>query len=360
MKYKRTMLTLCYAVYGMSGLILGMRTNIFLFIQRDYLDSYQHIASLVLISGICMQLTLYYTSHLIEKLGFIKVLMIGVTVSSVPLLLMFFVDSAIAFDVNYVLFMFGYGIVVLVLNLFVSHLVPERKGNALLMLHLYFALGALIGPKWISLCTDAGIPWQTVIAVSSIPLFLVLFLLIRINRQAGPGELTMKPDRDDTDASATRDIRAVLRDPFVWLFVIIFICSQIWEYGIGTWFVIFANKTKGLSSSEAAFYLTLFYASYPFIRILFSKIIHRLNLLAVLLGAFLCCVFFASLGMMTGQLLFYSLTGMGVALMYPGIMAAMQHLFGEGSTKKIGFITMAGGLVQYGAIWSVGLLSDHW
>ncbi|MBI9104531.1 MAG: MFS transporter [Spirochaetales bacterium] len=367
-QYKRLMLILCYATYCIFGVVLGMRTNIFLFIQRDYLDNYQHIATLILISGICMQLTLFWAGHLIERIGFHKVLGLGVAIAMIPLALMFFVNSARTFDLSYTIFMFGYGFVVLALNLFVSHLVPERKGNALLILHLFFALGALCGPRWVSLCTDRKIPWQHVISLTATIPLLLIFLTIIISgilakdsvRAAFPVAPKIMPaTKDERDISSTREFSKVLQDPFIWLFILVFVCSQIWEYGIGTWFVIFANNTRGLSSSEAALYLTLFYASYPLIRILFSRIIHRLNLLIVILGAFTCCILFGGLGMLTDRLFFYSLTGMGIALMYPGIMAAMQQIFGEGSTKKIGFITMAGGMIQYAAIWSVGLISDQ-
>jgi fucose permease len=357
MNIKRIMLFLCYASYFMFGMVLGMRTNIFLFIQRDYLDGYKHIANLVLISGIGMQLTLYLAGYLIERFGFQKVLSLGLIISVLPLSMMLFVDSALAFDIFYILFMFGYGIVVLNLNLFVSHLVPERKGNALLTLHLYFALGALIGPKLISQLTDEGISWQKVISMTVIPVYLILIILVWFNyRKVNAQE---SPKLSTTTSSGKDSVMAYLKEPFVWLFILAFVCSQVWEYGLGTWFVIFANNTKGYSSSEAAFYLTLFYASYPLVRILFSRIIHHLNLVIVIAGAFICCIIFGSLGMFTGLLYFYSLTGMGIALMYPGIMAAMQQIFGEGSTKKIGFITMTGGLLQYCVIWSVGLMSDY-
>ncbi len=354
---KKILLSLCYASYAMSGLILGMRTNIFLFVQRDYLDGYSHIATLVLVSGIFMQMSLYFAGHLIERFGYRRLLTAGLFISAVPLVLMYPVRSVLLFDINYALFMAGYGIVVLTLNLFASSLIPERRGNTLLMLHLFFSLGALTGPKWISFLYDRGLSWQSVISFSATPFFVIAFLLYRIGNHMSGSEAGLTgnhdPQRDGGPA-------AYLKEPCVWLFIVIFLCSQIWEYGIGTWFVIFANKTRGMDSAQAALYLTMFYACYPMIRIVFSRIIHQLNLLMVILGAFLCCILFGGLGFITGRFAFYSLTGTGVALFFPAIMAAMQHLFGVKATKKIGFITMAGGLVQYAAIWGVGLMSDRW
>jgi fucose permease len=239
---KKILLALCYATYAMAGLILGMRTNIFLFVQRDYLDGYSHIATLVLVSGIFMQMSLYYAGHLIERFGYRRLLTAGIFISAVPLVLMYQVKSILLFDINYALFMTGYGVVVLTLNLFASSLMPERRGNTLLMLHLFFSLGALTGPKWISLLTDRGLPWQSVISFSTVPFFIIAFLLFRM------GSHVSESEKDSSEEESTlRDggPAAYLREPYVWLFIVIFLCSQIWEYGIGTWFVIFANKTRG-------------------------------------------------------------------------------------------------------------------
>ena len=191
-------------------------------------------------------------------------------------------------------------------------------------------------------------------------MFIILIVMLVVSaRNPGFAAGLSVPGKHPASDTKERGLQSLLRDPVLWLFVAVFLCSQIWEYGIGTWYVIFANKTHGLSSSEAALYLSLFYACYPPVRIIFSVIIHRLNILAVLLGAFLCCIFFGGLGILTGRLVFYSLTGIGIALMYPGIMAAMQQVFGSGSTRKISFITMAGGMIQYAAIWSVGIISNR-
>ncbi len=362
MNTKKVMLYLCYITFGFVGFILSMRTNIFLFVQRDYLDGYNHIATLVLVSGICMQITLFFAGQLIEKYGYNKMLLAGILGFTAPVLMMIFVESALSFDISFIFLMFGYGVLVLVLNLFVSNLEPDRKGNVLLMLHLFFAIGALLGPKCISYFVDSGISWQSVIAVSSLPLFLISIFIIKINKSISLIQThgTVAAEIPEKHIQKSKSTFAGYNNPLVWLFIIVFMCSQTWEYGVGTWFIIFASETKKLSSSESAFYLTLFYGSYPLVRILFSRIIHHLNLLIVLLFSFLGCGLFIFLGIVTGNLIFYSLTGLCVALMYPAMLASMQNIFGIQSTKIIGFITMSGGLIQYIAIWGVGLISEQW
>ena len=350
---KKILLWLCYVSFGLIGYILSMRTNIFQYVQKAYLDGYEHIAMLVLVSGLLMQVALYFSGFLIERIGYQKSLLIGMAVFTVPVFLFLPVRSVLSFDLVFIFLMVGYGIAMLVLNLFVSHLVPERKGNVLLILHLFFAIGALIGPKWISGFVDAGAGWQAGTALMSIPLAVTVFIIFRINRRIA------LPSAEKRVAPGEKRGLKRLFSPFVGLFIVIYLTSQTWEFGMGTWFVIYANDTRGMNPSQAAWYLTLFYGSYPLVRIVFSKVVHKLNLLVLLVFAFSLCAGFVGLAVWTGNLLFFSLTGLGVALLYPAILAAMQDHFGEGETTIIGFISMAGGLIQYVAIWSVGIISNR-
>ena len=350
---KRVFLVLCYASFGLVGFILSMRTNIFQYVQSAYLEGYDHIATLVLVSGILMQIPLYLTGLYIEREGFQKALLLGMVSFSVPVFLLGFVRSVFHFDLIFSLFMLGYAVAIMALNLFTSNLYPERKGNVLLMLHLFFAIGALSGPMWISFFKDAGYSWQRGITLASLPLFVILVLIIRANRN-----ISFKTAPRETVNLKTTE-KKNYTSPFLWLFIVIFLCSQTWEYGMATWFVIYANDTAGMDPSKAAWYMSLFYGSYPLVRIVFSRFIHRLNLLTVLFFAFSLSAVFILLGIISGNFLYFSLTGLGVALLYPAIIAAMQDHFGDSATRTIGFITMTGGLIQYLAIWFVGIISNR-
>jgi fucose permease len=358
---KKRYLYISYASFGLIGFILSMRTNIFLFVQQSYLDGYGHIGTLVLISGLAMQLTLFLTGILIKHLGYKRMLLIGIAAFAVPVFMMGLTDSILFFDISYILFMLGFGIAIFVLNLFVSNLYPHRKANKMLMMHLYFAIGAIIGPKWISFFVDHNISWQYVTALSALPFIIAFLFALKTPpfKQDAPVSAPGGNALPETDISFTAGVMRVFKSPLVWCFTLLFMCAQTWEFGLGTWFVIFASDTKGLSSSQAAFYLSLFYGTYPLLRIVFSRFIHRLDLSILLICAFASCILFALLGAATQTMIFYSFTGFGISLMYPAILAFMQNVFGEGATTKIGFINMIGGLLQYVAIWSSGLIGDR-
>lgn len=348
----KTLLLIAFSAFGLIGLIMGMRTSLFFYVQRDYLNGYSHLGTLILVSGIGMQITLYVSGILIEKIGYVRVFKIGMAAIAIPLFLMAVLPGIMGFDIAYILLMFGYGIGVLVLNLFVSALAPNRKGNVLMTLHLFFSFGALLGPKWMTLMVKNGFSWQMVVGFTALAFALITVVVLFVQPQTNTSSIEEKYNNNGGPA-------IVPKPTLIVLIIAMFASSQIWEYGIGTWFTIFGDALHGLSADESALYLTYYYGMYPVIRIVFAKIIHKFNLQKVLVFAFVSTTIFIVLGILTGQLIFYSMTGIGTALMYPAMIALMQELLGGNSTKLIGKITMIGGLIQYVAIWSVAIISDQ-
>ena len=345
----RSLLLLCYIFFSLIGFVLGMRTSIFYYVQDAYLDSYSPIANMILISGICMQVSLYLSGRFMKKIGYKKLLNIGMGAFTVPILCMFLVDSFSDFMVIYTLLMFAYGIAVIILNLYVGVLEPRKKASNLMTLHLFFCLGALMGPKLISVLTDLTISWQLVTCLTGIPLLLVFLVTLKAN--APDVELISRSGEFvDVSSRETYGYTSIL--------IVVFMCSQVWEYGIGTWFVMFVSQSGRYTIGDAALYLTLFYLTYPVVRVVLAKIIGRFDLLKLTFISFLYAAICGLIGALTGQLIFFSLTGIGVATIYPALMAYMQDALGSDADRKIGFISMVGGLIQYVAIWSVGLISD--
>lgn len=343
------LLLMCYLFFGIVGFILGMRTSIFYYVQETYLSSYRPIANMILISGLCMQVSLYFGGLCIQKFGYKKILNLGLISFIIPLLLMAFVKDFIGFAIIYSLLMLSYGVTVILLNLYVSTLAPERKSNNLMMLHLFFCVGALLGPKWISFFNEQSISWQTVTALTSIPLVIILLLTLKTT---GITETQVAGKRAQSEPMTLNTFTLNV------LFILVFMSTQVWEYGIGTWFIIFETQAKGLKPENAATLLTLYYAMYPVLRLILFKVIHKFNLVHLIIGSFIYASLLALIGAISGYSVFYSLTGAGVAIMYPAFMALMQENLGTNVEKKVGFITMVGGLLQYVALWSVGLLSD--
>ncbi|MCY6369319.1 MFS transporter [Clostridium ganghwense] len=350
---RNKLMYLCFISFAMIGFVFSMRTNIFSSIQHDYLGGYGHIATLILISGIIMQISTLGTGYVVKKWSHKFILSIGLALYSISALAMIFVHSILGFDILFCFYMFAYGSCTLAGNLYIGVLKPEERGKTLMKLHLGFSLGALAGPKIISGLLDKGINWQLIFGLSSIPTLIISFILIFV-KEAEVKKNSQVEEKVDIVQETTYSWRNLI----VWLFVLLFVGGQVWEYGLGTWFIIFARQTQQISEGQAASYLTVFLISYPIVRSIFSQILDKVGYERCLLFSFIGNVIFIGLGLYTSQLIFFGLTGIFTATMYPTIMAMMQQRFTGVNVGLIGWISMMGGMIEYVLIWAIGKLGD--
>ncbi|PAB59863.1 MFS transporter [Anaeromicrobium sediminis] len=350
---KKSTLFLLFLTYGEICYISSLRTNIFSIVQQEYSLDYSHIATLVLISGIVMQISTYITGIFSKRLGYNNSLIIGLFISGASIFSMIFVKSIALFNFLFILFMFGFGVCTLVLNMYAGLLAGDSRGKVLMNLHLGAALGMSVGPTVISQLVNIGFSWQFIMAMSSIPAFILIIILFISN--------SYNKKNNDFNNAVEKSIsnkRFKYGSYIVWLYILMFICAQIWEYGVGTWFVIFARQTKNLTEIEAAKYLTIFLGSFPIGRIIYGKLLNYIDSYKSMLISFIGNFILILLSFLTKKLVFISLTGLLTCSMFPVMMSMMQEEFGDDSSDLIGFICMAGGILQYVFIWSVGEIGD--
>ncbi|MCY6482924.1 MFS transporter [Clostridium aestuarii] len=350
---RNKLMQLCFIAFAMIGFVFSMRTNVFSVVQSDYLGGYGHIATLVLISGIIMQFATLGTGYAIEKWNHKLILSIGLILYSISSLAMIFVQSILIFDILFCFYMFAYGICVLAVNLYVGVLDLNARGKSLMKLHLGFSIGALVGPKLMSGLLKNGVNWQMIFGLSSIPTLIIFFILMFVKETENKYVVQVEEKVNIIEENIYS-----WRNMIVWLFVILFICGQVWEYGLGTWFIIFAREAHKVSEDQAANYLTIFWICYPIVRGLFSQILEKVGYERCLLFSFICNVILIALGLYTSQLIFFALTGIFTATMYPTIMAMMQQRFSGVNVGMIGWISMMGGMIEYVFIWAIGKLGD--
>ncbi|WMJ80487.1 MFS transporter [Clostridium sp. MB40-C1] len=351
---KKNLTLLLFLIYGQICFTLSLRSNIFSIIQTEYNLPFSHIATLVLISGIVMQISTYLTGILIKRSGYNKTLILGLVSLGVSVLFMIFAKTIFVFDFLFTVFMFGLGVSSLVLNMYTGFLSDNNsRGKTIMKLHVGAATGLCLGPTVMSKLLTLGMSWQIIISLSSIPIFIFIIILTVCNKTKD-GVVSIHINKKCHNKN-----NLPYKSLIVWTFIVIFLCSQIWEYGMGTWFIIYAKHAQNLSETEASRYLTIFLVSFPIGRLLSSKILDYISYYQSILVAFAADFILILLGITTKQLIFISLTGLFTSLMYPITMSMMQEEFGESSSDLIGWICMIGGILQYIFIWTVGKIGDN-
>lgn len=231
------------------------------------------------------------------------------------------------------------------------------KPSTINWLHAFYGIGATTGPLLVTVMLANNFQWfhgYIIVALIQISLS-VLFYFTRKNW------IVTSEEKDDHSGAGYFH---TLKQPVVWLNVLIFFLYTGIEQGFGQWIFSILTKSRGVNEETAGFYTSAYWASLTAGRIVFGIILTKIPVSRVLNGAFV--------GIVAGTVLvtlnineFLSLTGILIlgfanAPVFPSLISITADRVGKEHTgTAIGLqisLAMIGASVVPGF---AGLLSDR-
>jgi fucose permease len=226
------------------------------------------------------------------------------------------------------------------INALFLDLYRDARGGALNFLHLFFGVGALIGPFCVGLLVTAGVTWQVLMAVTALAFLVVVPMLARVSMPSG------RHDVADVPITIDRAERSLV--PFVGLALGIAFYVAV-EIGVSSWLVQFLAAA---SLTVATGVLSAFWGGLSLGRLLSGWLVERLDYYAFTVGS----IILASL-MLAGAVLspwlaisatLFALTGMFLGPIFPMIMALGGNVYPHRLAALSGSLTTAavvGGII---------------
>lgn len=219
------------------------------------------------------------------------------------------------------------------------------RGRALNLLHLFFALGALIAPLVVGQLVEAGVAWQAVVFATAVPVLVIA---------AGFAISDVPSGRHERGDARTR---LGLQLPLVLLAVAV--CFYVAaEVGVSAWLVRFLEAAPLAVATTA---LSLFWAGLTLGRLVSARFgdvfDHRrfaIGATAVASVALVLAVVVPSLPL---SIVLFGVCGFAFGPIYPMIMAVAGDLFPDRSAAVSGFLgaSAIGGAILYPPV--MGFLS---
>ncbi len=257
-----------FTAYAIGMTILGPS---WAFIARDYLLSPAEVGLLASIVGIgfCSTLLGGVAS---DRAGKKAILCSGLGLAAVGQLTIGLSPSVEVFAVGLFAAGIGSGLFEAAVNPLVSDMFPSRKGFALNSMHLFWGVGAFMGPM------IAGT------ILSTLGLWRVSFLVGSAVLAASALAFLATPlgSSRSGEASDLRRILQTLRSRS--LVSLGLACAIIWgaEIALATWFVLFTMRERGFGLTEASYTLAAMGAAMALGRLLWSLTSDKLgNILTV-------------------------------------------------------------------------------
>ncbi len=238
------------------------------------------------------------------------------------------------------------------INALLNDVSPERRNRAMNLLGLFFGFGALFTPFLIGSALDRlGLrPILLGLLVLSLGPF-ILFLVARF------------PAPKHQEGFSRSELASLFRNPLLFLFGLLLFFESGNEFTIGGWLSTYLGETGGMSPRGAAYALAGFWTAFMLGRLAASRWGEKMPSAAVVGGgAGVGCLAVSGLILLPEQpwgLLWVILTGLGLAAIFPTILATAGAVFASysGTAFSALFVmALCGGM---SAPWVVGRIAQE-
>jgi fucose permease len=200
------------------------------------------------------------------------------------------------------------------------------RARALGLLHLFFALGALIAPLVVGRLVDAGVPWQALVLATAIPAFVAALGFAMTNFPSGRHE------------AGDERTRLGLQLPLVLLAVAVsfYVAGEV---GVSAWLVRFLESAP-LSVATGA--LSLFWGGLTLGRLVSARygdrFDHRRFAIVATVAASVALGLAVIVPSLPLSIVLFGVVGFAYGPIFPMVMAVAGDLFPDRSSAVSGFL----------------------
>ncbi len=340
-----------FLVFGFSENIKGPAIPR---IQSDLRLDEMQLGTLLSLNSLGYLLACTFTALLIRKIGIKAVSLLAFGSMAVSGVFIFLSHSYPALSSSFFLMYIGNGMLEIGLAVLGARIFVKNTGTMMNLSHFFYGLSSTVAPlisSGLMIVTIFGhlLDWRGVYLI-----ILMLSVLPMIPAFLGkfPGDATLTKDRIP--------LSSISRDPVIWLLVAVLSFGVISELAVGGWLVNFLEKAYGWRSASAAGMLSAFFLCFTLARLILGPVTDKIGftLSLILFSAFSgLCTFAAILLGQSGAVLF-AIAGVGIAPVYPTIMALIADRYRQGSDTAITFIVTLMGVASVLGNYFIGAITE--
>ena len=291
-------------------------------IQADFDITELQLGLLLAVNSGGYLIACMYTAALGKKIGIKACMIAALCVMAVSGVCICFSTGYVTLLAAFFVLYLGNGMLEISTNIIAATIFTKNTGTMMSLAHFFYGAGAMIAPVVTIAVMGARFGGQLlgwrymymiVLAFAIVP--VIPALIGRLNKR-------------DKSKKKT-GYAALLKNPTLWLTMMVLAFGTICELGIGAWLVNFLEKAYEFSGEKAALQLTLFFLCFTITRLVLGPVIDRFGFINSLITA----TGFAGAMIIAGVLLGETATplliiaGVGTAPIYPTVMAVVSKLF---------------------------------
>jgi MFS transporter, FHS family, glucose/mannose:H+ symporter len=244
----------------------------------------------------------------------------------------------------------GQGSVDVSCNVMVARAYMGRNVAPLNWLHLFFGLGAVLGPALVSLCLRLFAVGQPALWISGAMFLVLLPFAWRLQALSAPAQT----GHERIPAGQ------IYRSPLLWAFIVLFLLYVGIEAGVGGWTTVYLQRTTALVVERGALVTSAYWLALTAGRLLSALVGTRVSARSIMLldlsvSLVAAGLLFLGLGRQALTIGAIVLLGFGFGSVYPTAMALVSAAFG-GAGRAISAMTAAGSIGGMTLPWLLGVL----
>lgn len=309
-------------------------------IQFDFLLSESQLGTLLSLNALGYLIACSFTAYLTKIWGIKWVTVTAFASMAVSGILIYFSQNYILFSGSYFLMYIGNGMLEIGLAILSARIFVKNTGMMMNLTHGFYGLSSTIAPliaTGLMKVTIAGhtLDWRGMYLVM---LLLSIIPIVFAMKSKFPGDDISQEDRIS--------LKFLLKDRVIWLMVLVLTFGVVSELAVGGWLVNFLEKAYDWETVNASGMLSLFFLCFALARLLLGPLTDRIGFvisLTIFSGFSAICTFIAIFGGENVAFLF-AVSGIGIAMIYPTVMAFIAKRYPKGSDTAITFIVTMMGL----------------
>jgi len=348
----RNFILFTIAVFA-SLTILGLTDNIrgtaLPRIQEEFFLTELHLGLLLAANSTGYLTACAFTAALAKRIGMKACLIAGLVIVALAGICVCFSPGFAVLVLGFFILNIGFGMLDISTGVIAATIFTKRTGMMMNLAHFFYGAGATLSPvvsTGLMAARFGGLllGWRyTYLLILSFALVPAIPTLIgRLKKQERDGK--------------TGGYAELLKKPALWLLTVLLAFELVAESGTVAWLVLFLEKAHSFSGERAALRLTLFFICFTVSRLILCPFIDRIGLLRTLIIAPSFAGAMIIIGVLAGAQwtpLLY-IAGIGVAPMFPTVMAVIAKLFPGQIDRAMTFVLTAIGIIVVPANFLIG------
>ncbi|AIQ52065.1 MFS transporter [Paenibacillus sp. FSL R7-0331] len=325
-----------FIIFGISENIKGPAIPR---IQLDFHLNEEQLGSLLSLNALGYLIACSFTAILVRKFGIKATSIISFASMLLSGIFIFVSHAYPAFAASYFLMYIGNGMLEIALAILGARIFVKNVGTMMNLSHFFYGLSSTVAPLIATGMMSVQVSGQELDwrGMYLVMLSLSLLPIITALRSTFPG--------DDLPAEQRTPFKELRRDPALWWMVLILSFGVVSELAVGGWLVNFLEKAYRWDTVKASGLLSAFFLLFSVGRLVLGPLTDKIGFtlsLIIFSGFSAVCTFAALAGGESWAFLFAA-AGLGIAMIYPTVMAFIAKRYPGGSDTAITFtVTMMG------------------